>query len=241
MSMKLMANGVPSSQVNENITTVLDGTEKLDKDMYNWPDATTYRRWRYGMRHVCEVQIGMELTRAANNKKQVYLSLNYKIIKLTLNPLLYIRTCTHTRIQVLTGDGTPVSGKHVECFVITVDDVKIAMLPWVQAGKTSLLSAENTVKMIDRCQRVYNNFYKTCKDKEGLPTPVTQGSLILNVAATVNDAAPNETCRVGFISKIRERVAAELDRLPELEGMPLVTFYCSTHKVVGYHINVFNG
>ena len=62
MSMKLMANGVPSSQVNDNITTVLDGTEKLDKTMYNWPDETTHRQWRYGMKHVCEVQIGMELT-----------------------------------------------------------------------------------------------------------------------------------------------------------------------------------
>ena len=120
----------------------------------------------------------------------------------------------------------------MECFVITVDDVKIAMLPWVQAGKTSQLSAENTVKMIDRCQRVYNNFYKICKDKEGLPTPVTQGTLILNVAATVNDHASNEKCRVEFISKIRERVAAELDLTDELEGNPLVSFYCNTHKVV---------
>ena len=51
---------------------------------------------------------------------------------------------------MLTGDGTPVNGKHVESFIITTDDVKIAMIPWVQAGKASQLSAENTVKMIDR-------------------------------------------------------------------------------------------
>ena len=73
MSMKLMANGVPASQVDANITTCLYGTEKLTKEQYNWPDETTYRRWRYGMKHVCEVQIGMELTKAANNKQQVFI------------------------------------------------------------------------------------------------------------------------------------------------------------------------
>ena len=129
MSLSLMANGKPASQVNADITTVLSGGENFDTDRYRWPDQTTHRRWRFGITHVCQVQIGMELTRAANNKK-----------------------------QVLTGDGTPVNGKHVESFVITTDDVKIAMIPWVQAGKGSELSAENTVKMINRCQRAYDDW-----------------------------------------------------------------------------------
>ena len=71
MSMLLQANGVPSSQVNENIITVLAGTGKLDADIYNYPDQGTHRRWRFGMTYVCQVQIGMELTQAANNKQQV--------------------------------------------------------------------------------------------------------------------------------------------------------------------------
>ena len=121
-------------------------------------------------------------------------------------------------MKVLTGDGTPVNGKHVEGFVITTNDVNIAMIPWVQAGKTSSLSAENTVKMIDRCQRAYNNFYNDCKDKEGLPVPVMQGSLILNVEGSISDMAPNEKARVKFISKIKERVGKELGLVPEEEN-----------------------
>ena len=134
-------------------------------------------------------------------------------------------------MQVLTGDGTPVNGKHVEGFVITTNDVNIAMIPWVQAGKTSSLSAENTVIMIDRCQRAYNEFYEACKDKEGLPVPVLQGSLILNVAASINDHAPNETARVQFISKIKVRIAEGLGLVQEGE-MELINFYCSTHKAM---------
>lgn len=83
-----MANGVTASQVGNNIITVLSGTGKLGEEgRFNWPDQTAFRRWRYGMTHVCRVQIGMELTRAAHNKR-----------------------------QVLIGDGTPVAGKHVESF-----------------------------------------------------------------------------------------------------------------------------
>lgn len=129
---------------------------------------------------------------------------------------------------MLTGDGTPVNGKHVECFVITTEDVKIAMIPWVQAGKASELSANNTVIMIDRCQKAYNDFYNMCKDKEGLPTPVRQGSLILNVAASVNDHAPNEIKRVEFISKIKARIAIEMGATAE----DITTFYCNTHKAM---------
>ena len=133
---------------------------------------------------------------------------------------------------MLTGDGTPVNGKHVEGFVITTDDVNIAMIPWVQAGKTSSLSAENTVIMIDRCQRAYNNFYETCKDKEGLPVPVIQGSLILNVAASINDHAANETARVEFISKIKDRVAKDLGLVVQEGETKLINFYCNTHKAM---------
>ena len=131
-------------------------------------------------------------------------------------------------MQVLTGDGTPVRGKHVECFVITTEDVKIAMIPWVQAGKASQLSADNTVKMIDLCQKAYNDFYAACTDKQGLPTPVVQGSLILNVAASVNDHAANETKRVKFISQIKSRIAKELGATDS----GIEAFYCNTHKAM---------
>ena len=91
------------------------------------------------MTHVCQVHIGMTLTKAVNDKK-----------------------------QILTGDDTPANGKHVEFFVITTEDVKIEMLPWIQAGKTSELSAENTVKMINTCQTAYNRWNEKCANKQGL-------------------------------------------------------------------------
>ena len=146
-------------------------------------------------------------------------------------------TNARTHTQVLTGDGTPVNGKHVEGFVITTEDVNIAMIPWVQAGKTSSLSAENTVIMIDRCQAAYNKFYEQCQDKEGLPVPVMQGSLILNVAASINDHASNETARVTFISKIKERVAKDLGLVHEGE-LNLISFHCNAHKAMLYHVQV---
>lgn len=133
--------------------------------------------------------------------------------------------------QVLTGDGTPVNNKHVESFIITTNDVNIAMIPWIQAGKTSKLSAENTVIMINRCQRTYNHFYEACKDKTGLPAPVLQGSLILNIAASINDHAANETAHVEFISKIKSRVARDLGLVQEGETK-LINFYCNTHKAM---------
>ena len=82
--------------------------------------------------------------------------------------------------------------------------------------------------MTHRCQREYNTFYKECKDKTGLPIPVTQGSLILNVAASVNDHAPNESKRVEFISKIKARIATELG----VTYTEIVSFFCNTHKAM---------
>ena len=102
------------------------------------------------------------------------------------------------------------------------------MIPWVQGGKASELSANNTVLMIDRCQKAYNDFYHHCEDKQGLPAPVTQGSLILNVAATVNDHAANETKRVKFLSKIKARIAKELGATDN----GIEEFYCNTHKAM---------
>ena len=67
----------------------------------------------------------------------------------------------------MTGDITSVNGKHVENFVITTDDIKITMIPWVQAGKGSELFSQNTVKILDLCQRAYNDWYANCEDKEG--------------------------------------------------------------------------
>ena len=60
---------------------------------------------------------------------------------------------------------------------------------------------------------------------------MTQGSLILNVAATINDHAANETARVEFISKIKARVAKELGQCGGDDAdTKLISFYCNTHK-----------
>ena len=71
MSMMLMANGTEASKVNSTIVSVLDATGKLVEDLYNWPDQRTHRRWRFGMTYVCQVHIGLMLTKAARNKQQV--------------------------------------------------------------------------------------------------------------------------------------------------------------------------
>ena len=200
-AMMLMGNGVPASQVTANVVSIFEGTGKLgDPTRYNWPDQTTYRRWRYGMEHICRVQIGMELTKAAHDKR-----------------------------QVLTGDGTPVNGKHVESFIITTSDVKIAMIPWVQAGKGSELSAHNTVKKLNLCQRANNGWYVKCKDKAGLPVPVQLGSLILNVLGAINDMAPNEIKRVGCLSNIKKRLAVQIFG-EEVQASDLISFKCNGHK-----------
>ena len=61
----MMVKGTPVSTVTDKIIVVLGMTNKLgediDQDKYNWPDDTTLGRWRYGMTHVCQVHIDMEL------------------------------------------------------------------------------------------------------------------------------------------------------------------------------------
>ena len=76
----------------------------------------------------------------------------------------------------------PINGKHVECFVISVDEVKITMIPWVQTGKGSELSAENIVKLTDVCQRTDNSWYNKCVNKTGLSITVHDPKSMLNEA-----------------------------------------------------------
>ena len=103
MSMLLQANGVPSSQVNENIITVLAATGKLDADLYNFPNQVTHRRWRFGMTYVCQVQIGMQLTQAANNKQQV--ATDHSCSLAHTHSLTHSRTLSHTLTLTFTQFG----------------------------------------------------------------------------------------------------------------------------------------
>ena len=72
------------------------------------------------------------------------------------------------------------------------------------------MTAAQTVKYIDLCQRAYNRFYERCGDKSGLPVPLVQGSLVLNIGSSVNDHAANEGKRVTELSQLKKTRAAEL-------------------------------
>ena len=109
-SMMMMANGTPASKVTENIVAALTMTKKLgkgiDEEKYNWPDETTLGRWRYGMAYVCQVHIGMELTKAANNKRQVfvYACMSFMCVGMHSACVVYacvfvIRACMHAGVN----------------------------------------------------------------------------------------------------------------------------------------------
>ena len=166
------------------------------------------------MNHICRVQIGLVLTRMTTDKS-----------------------------QVLTGDGTPVKGRHVEGAILSTMECRIAMVPWLQASKAGTMSAANTVRYVDLCQRSYNSFYNRCKDKTGLPAPLKQGSLILNIGGAVNDHASNEGCRIKELSKLKVSRAELLrDDLQHLYSSaeecaataeaPITQSNCNHHKLM---------
>ena len=209
IAQKMMGDGIMASKVESQVRLMLEATaqdEAVRKDMegVKLPDQTTFRRWRYGMAHLCMVQIGMLLTAAATDRK-----------------------------QVLVGDGTPVEGKHVENFVINTSQGEVCMIPWVQAGKTSKLSAQNYALRLKESQLAYNEFYAACEDHQGLPEPVELGSFLFNIASALNDHAANETARNVELSKIKKELA-ECSETGNVDGKgdALKQFYCSHHKLM---------
>ena len=145
--------------------------------------------------------------------------------------------------QVLTGDGTPLRGRHVEGVILSTMECRIAMVPWIQATKVGSMSAANTVRYVDLCQRAYNRFYDRCDDKIGLPDPLPQGSLVLNIGSAVNDHAANEGVRIKELSKLKKARAAELrEDLTQLgekwsdyadtAETDIVSLNCNHHKLM---------
>ena len=72
--MLMMGDGTMASRVEAQVRLMLRACAKDEEaaDRMNdvqLPDQTTYRRWRYGMGHLCMVQIGMLLTQAAHEDK----------------------------------------------------------------------------------------------------------------------------------------------------------------------------
>ena len=220
MSILMQGDGIKSSRVNNAVFAVLRQSGMLDdehvscSDVQNLPDQTSHRRWRYGMNYVCRVQIGLTLTRMATDKS-----------------------------QVLTGDGTPVKGRHVEGAILSTMECRIAMVPWVQASKAGRMSAANTVRYVDLCQRSYNSFYRRCTEKTGLPPPLKQGSLVLNIGCAVNDHAANEGCRIKELSELKKLRSQTLrDDLSQLykdedeydttAAAPITQVNCNHHKLM---------
>ena len=116
LSLLLMGDGMQASRVNGAVYNVLRQSGLLDTDEdIGFPKRQTLGNWRYGMNHVCRVQIGMCLTRMSVDKN-----------------------------QVLTGDGTPVRGRHVEGAILTTRECCIAMVPWIQVGNAMVVGGCNT-------------------------------------------------------------------------------------------------
>ena len=197
-----------ASRIGDQVRLMLracanDDEEAIKMDDVQLPDQTTYRRWRYGMGHLCLVQIGMLLTRSHEDKK-----------------------------QIIIGDGTPVNGRHVENFTIKSTTGNVYMIPWVQAGKGSKLSATNYAVRLKESQMAYNSFYSSCKDKTGLPDPIEIGSFIFNIAAACNDHASNETARNREFNSIKKKITEDLGNHVSETDEALQQFYCSHHKLM---------
>lgn len=215
LSMILAGNGLPASKITGVTKSVMQELD-IDTDQYNFPHETTHGRWRFGLAYAVQIQIGQILTSEAHKIQD--------------------DSATQTIIQ----DGTPVDGRHVEAFVIKSDSVRVAMIPWVQAGKSSLLSAQSSVKMTDVCQLAYNKFYNELKphERQGLPSPVPLGSLVCNITDAVNDHAANEMKRVEEFSSLKKDRAIQHQEYFKSLGADafekakaaLLSFGCNTHK-----------
>ena len=69
LSLLLMGDGMQASRVNGSVCSVLRQVGLLrPEDAIKLPDQTTHRKWRYGINHICRVQIGMALTRMSADK-----------------------------------------------------------------------------------------------------------------------------------------------------------------------------
>ena len=100
---------------------------------------------------------------------------------------------------------------HNDRYASNVFDNELYPLPITsKASKAGSMTAAETVKYVDLCQQAYNRFYERCKDKTGLPAPLVQGSLVLNIGHSVKDHASNEKTRVQELSKMKKARAEEL-------------------------------
>ena len=95
-------------------------------------------------------------------------------------------------------------GRHVEAFVITAKNVKISMLPWVQADKAGATGASGTRSMLERAQKAYATFYfdLDVRDRGGLPLPLPPGSLLTCVENVQSDNAVNESKREDVLEEM---------------------------------------
>ena len=151
----MASQNIPASKMPEimrkTFATWLSLTPE-DSRSYDWGDVTTHGKWRETVPYMCLVQCGMSLTAVASKAGWTLLQ-----------------------------DGSPIMGRHVEAFVITAKDVKISMLPWVQADKAGATGASGTRSMLERAQKAYPTFYFGfgCERSWGTSTP-TSTRVIVN-------------------------------------------------------------
>ena len=146
-AMTLMGRAnTPASQVVLSIKTVLSRCTDVMK--YRWPRNNTLGRWRASMLHLVRVQIGWILTTAC-------------------------RAGDH--LWTLSQDGTPENQRHVEAFVIELQNGRIGGIPWLQGNKAGLESAFGCVAELRRCHAAYQDLYEwaiKCKLSAEMPEPV---------------------------------------------------------------------
>lgn len=127
-SMRAMGRGAMSSRVND-LAKIFYESVGIVIPKQNLPDQTTQRRWRYGMQYICMVQVGEVLTRAVRNGDTK---------------------------MVITSDGTPVDGFHVEGAVVKFKGGQLSLVPHIQGSKDAETSGKNLVASVDECQQMFN-------------------------------------------------------------------------------------
>ena len=143
----------------------------IDTAKYRFGSNTQIGQLRFAVPYLCLIQVGYLLTKHSS------------------------KNFTHAQ------DGTPVDttrGRHhVETFVITVGDLTIKALPWVQTDKKGATSARGFRDMVSRSQSAYLTFYQYCVrlGVEGdLPQPRPIGSILSSIKVGVPH--PHPTCIV---------------------------------------------
>ena len=139
-------------------------------------------------REHCEAYTNIDTTKYRFGSNTQFGQLRFAVPYLCLIQIGYLLTKHSTKDFTHAQDGTPVDttrgSHHVETFVITVDDITIKALPWIQTDKRGATSARGFRTMVQRCQSAYEIFYRFCVRRgieADLPLPRPIGTILASI------------------------------------------------------------